>query len=86
MGIKKGGLLTALLFILIYPNHLKLLNNDEEYYEKYFDDLVGYAQSYLIKNYRRVWEVSQNGDYKAYFYKNDLNFETIQDLENYFGI
>lgn len=64
----------------------RLLNNDEEYYEKYFDDLVGYAQSYLIKNYRRVWEVSQNGDYKAYFYKNNLYFETVQDLENYFRI
>lgn len=64
----------------------RLLNNDEDKYEKYFDDLVGFAQSYLDENYKRVCEVAENGDYTGYFYKNNLYFETVQDLENYFGI
>lgn len=64
----------------------RLLNNDEDEYEKYFDDLAGFAQSYLDENYKRVCEVLENGDYKGYFYKNNLYFETVENLENYFGI
>ena len=64
----------------------RLLNNDEDEYEKYFDDLMEFAQSYLDENYKRVCEVLENGDYNGYFYKNNLYFETVQDLENYFGI
>ena len=64
----------------------RLLNNDEDEYEKYFDDLVGFAQSYLDENYKRVCEVAENGDYTGYFYKNNLQFETVEELEDYFGI
>ncbi len=63
-----------------------ILNNDEEQIEEHFDELVEIGENYLKENYKRVGKVAENGDYTGYFYKNNLQFETVEELEDYFGI
>lgn len=64
----------------------EILENDEEKLEKRFEELVEAGENYLKENYKRVGAVARSGDYTGYFYKNDLNFETVENLENYFEI
>ncbi len=68
----------------------KEIEKNCEDYEKgidlYFDELENKIQNFMRENYKKVGKCNEQGIYVGYFYKYDCHFETVEDLENFFGI
>lgn len=58
----------------------------EEGKDLYFDEILERMEKYMRENYKRVGEHNAQGIYVGYFYKNDCHFETVEELEIFFGI
>lgn len=63
----------------------KTCEDYEEGKDLYFDELENKIQNFM-RNYKKIGKCNQQGIYTGYFYKNDCHFETVEDLENFFGI
>ncbi|WP_294660107.1 hypothetical protein [uncultured Fusobacterium sp.] len=58
----------------------------EDNLNDYLDDLIVAGNIYLESNYKKVGECDIHGFYKGYFYDKKYNFNSVEELENFFGI
>ena len=50
------------------------------------EDLIRGAKNWIRRHSKRIGYIKPSGDYVGYYYKKDLNFETVEELERFFRI
>lgn len=58
----------------------------EDNINDYFDDISAYIRGYITAKYNAVIEQDKYGNLTEYFYDTKYNFNTVEELENYFKI
>lgn len=61
-------------------------NAKEDNIEKYFDIIIEKTYDYLKENYKRIGKCKANANYEGYFYNNEFDFSTLEELKNHFKL
>lgn len=70
--------------IKIVQSHFK--SEDDGVILNEITSLVEFVTSYIKGLYKRIYNIAPNGLYSGYYYTRDLQFDTVEELEDHFHI
>lgn len=65
---------------------LDLYHEMEAEIEELTEELLDEIKDKIMFEYNQFSTVDKNGDYNGFYYKEDVEFESMEEFNNYFGI